>query len=276
MTETDDVEADVARRGSDGGEGTWARANWVAPAAIGETGRITAYPVRGVWLITVDGPYADVGDELDHALQLALAESPRGVVCTLLHPLAGAPEDAVDLLASAGRHVRAWPATPVVIACKDPDARALLVRRPDGRLLGHASSMLQGWAQIMAAAAPLRAQLHLHPDALSPRAARSFLTRTCLDWAMAQHLSAGPLVISELVTNAVEHARTTIDVLLAGDGPRLRIGVRDGSPTAPVTRAMDAAAPSGRGLRLVQAMAGDSGAMPASDGGKFVWAVLGH
>jgi anti-sigma regulatory factor (Ser/Thr protein kinase) len=110
---------------------------------------------------------------------------------------------------------------------------------------------------------------------MAARNARRFLIRCCLDWGLNQHLASGPLVVSELVTNAIQHANTEIDVILAGDGARLRVGVRDRNPAPPVTRVTAPDASGGRGLRVVQALARGSGALPTVDGGKFVWAVLG-
>jgi anti-sigma regulatory factor (Ser/Thr protein kinase) len=242
---------------------------------MGATGRVSAYPLRGVWLIEVDPPYDDTADDVDHSIQLALAESPRGVVCSFTGPLAGTAEKALDVLASAGRHVADWPAVPVVFAFRDAAATTLLAGRHDADHLGYASSMLHGWTQVLNRRPAHSAHLRLAPGAMAARNARRFLIRCCLDWGLNQHLASGPLVVSELVTNAIQHANTDIDVFLAGDGARLRVGVRDRNPAPPVTRLMAPEASGGRGLRVVEALARGSGALPTVDGGKFVWAVLG-
>ncbi len=76
------------------------------------------------------------------------------------------------------------------------------------------------------------------------------------------------------MTNAVEHTTGPIDVHLSEHGGELRIGVRDHADEAPVTRADDPDSTSGRGLRIVQSLCRATGALPASGGGKLVWAVL--
>jgi hypothetical protein len=228
-----------------------------------------------VWLLDVHSPYADVATEVDHRIQAALAEGPRGVVCALSGSLAHAPAPALDVLASAGRHMRAWPAVPVVLACPDPRTAALLDGRLDGRELQHASSLLQGWAQVMDTPAPRTAHLRLSPSARAPHGARRFLTRVCHDWGLNHHLDSGALVITELVTNALIHTTSDIEVLLAGDQDRLRIAVRDSDPTPPRTPSVDSDSLTGRGLLLVEALSESSGAMPTNDGGKLVWGVLG-
>jgi len=260
---------------ADGQRGSWAGANWSAPARLGSTGRLAAYPLRGVWLIEVDPPYDDTADEVDHAVQLALAECPRGVVVSLTGPLDGTCGDALDVLASTGRHVAPWPATPIVLAARDPRATGLFAGRAGTQHLVHASSMLHGWTQVMTRRAPTTAQVRLGPGAVASRNARRFLIRCCLDWGLNQQLASGPLVVSELVTNAIQHANTDIDVVLASHDGRLRVGVRDRSPAPPVTRHAPPDATGGRGLRVVEALARASGAWPTVDGGKFVWAVLG-
>ena len=266
-----------ARGGSGKGaeRGSWAGANWSAPAPMGATGRVSAYPLRGVWLIEVEPPYDDTADDVDHSIQLALAECPRGVVCSFTGPLAGTSDAALDVLASTGRHVADWPAVPVVFACRDVGAATHFAGREGADHLSYASSMLHGWTQVMSRRAPRSAHLRLSPGAMAARNARRFLIRCCLDWGFNQHLASGPLVVSELVTNAIQHANTDIDVFLAGDGARLRVGVRDRNPAPPVTRLTAPDASAGRGLRVVQALARGSGALPTVDGGKFVWAVLG-
>lgn len=267
----------AARTGAPNGQpGSWAGANWSAPARLGASGRLAAYPLRGVWLIEVDPPYDDIADEVDHSIQMALAECPRGVVCSLTGKLDDTPGEALDVLASTGRHVAPWPATPVVIASREGQAAGLLAGRHGADELSYASSMLHGWTQVMSRKSPPSAHLRLGPGAMAARNARRFLTRCCLDWGLNQQLASGPLVVSELVTNAIQHANTDVEIFLAADRGRLRVGVRDRNPVPPVTRVAGAPdASAGRGLRVVEALARASGALPTDDGGKFVWAVLG-
>jgi anti-sigma regulatory factor (Ser/Thr protein kinase) len=257
-------------------ERTWLDATWSARAALGSQGQVTAYRHRGVWLIEVDGDFADVSQDVDLAIQFALAEIPKGVVCSLMHPpgAAGAA-GLVEALASAGRHVRRWPGTPIVVVCPDSATSAALARHPDGRLLTQSSSLLQAWAWISAHALEHTAQLHLGCDALTARTARQFLSRTCVMWDLSQHLASGPVIVSELVTNAVQHAGGEVDVFLAEYAGSLRIAVRDRDGASPVTPVLDLESLRGRGLRIVETLAQSSGALPAAGGGKLVWAVLG-
>ncbi|MFD5629842.1 MULTISPECIES: ATP-binding protein [unclassified Streptomyces] len=88
------------------------------------------------------------------------------------------------------------------------------------------------------------------------------------------------LIVSELATNAVRHARVpgrTFDVALTYDetGKAVEIEVSDGSPRHPVVRPFDPDATSGRGLLLVEALS-DVWEVRDREFGKTVWVrVLG-
>ncbi|MCB0958585.1 MAG: ATP-binding protein [Acidimicrobiales bacterium] len=82
------------------------------------------------------------------------------------------------------------------------------------------------------------------------------------------------LLVSELVTNVVLHARTTCTVRLEL-GPTIRVEVVDGSEQLPeVASGDDPLAPSGRGMRLVEGLSASFGADALADGGKRVWFEL--
>jgi hypothetical protein len=81
------------------------------------------------------------------------------------------------------------------------------------------------------------------------------------------------LVASELLANAVLHASGPYRVSLELRGGSVRISVTDGSRTLPVLRQCDLYAATGRGLRVVLALATNWGAELTSDG-KRVWADL--
>ncbi|QJY49209.1 ATP-binding protein [Pseudonocardia broussonetiae] len=115
----------------------------------------------------------------------------------------------------------------------------------------------------------------------SAHRARLFVGSACDDWDPAHdHPSAAQLhddavmVVNELVTNAVTHARTGCRVAVQLAGSRLEIAVRDYRRNW-TTSGHPATAPRGewRGLSLVAALSREWGVSPA-DGGKVVWAVL--
>ena len=81
------------------------------------------------------------------------------------------------------------------------------------------------------------------------------------------------LVVSELATNAVLHARTPFQVRVAVEPDVVRIEVRDGVDRAPTIRYFSDEATSGRGLRLVAELCRAWG-VDVDESGKTVWAEL--
>ncbi len=82
------------------------------------------------------------------------------------------------------------------------------------------------------------------------------------------------LIVSELVANAIEHARTPLVVALGRDGDRMHIRVRDYSPDPPVMRSAEDDPRRGWGLRMITMLA-TWGSEPHPDG-KTVWATVEH
>ena len=95
-------------------------------------------------------------------------------------------------------------------------------------------------------------------------------------WRVAHLEDTAVLIVSELVTNAVRHARTGPLVLalrLEGAGAWLRIEVHDADARVPRQRAPDGLDESGFGLLLIEALAGKWGVRQTASG-KAVWAEL--
>ena len=231
------------------------------------------YAVGQITVLEVAGLLSDVVQDLDDAIKPALAEGPRGVVCDLSAVLEGANAGAVDLLASAGRHVRDWPGIPVAVASPDPQVRAALSAHPLGRHLIVTESIAEAMSAVLWTHAPAIEWLHLAPHPNSSRASRDFVSRTLMDWQLGGAIPSASLVVSELVTNSTVHAGTDIDLSLAWEGPALRLTVRDQSPGLPRQRQAGLEV-HGRGLTIIAGLCRAHGVLPTADGGKVVWAVL--
>src|SRR5438132_8167033 len=113
----------------------------------------------------------------------------------------------------------------------------------------------------------------LSDDTSSAAAARRFVRDTLQSWDADEHTDTATLLISELVTNAVLHARCAPEVVLVLEGTVLRVEVHDTSPILPARRHYGLQAGTGRGMVLVEQMAFEWGARPTS-GGKVVWFEL--
>lgn len=93
-------------------------------------------------------------------------------------------------------------------------------------------------------------------------------------WGCEALVDATALVVSELVTNAVLHARTPLEVTLRQDGDGVRVAVRDLADGQPARRESASLASTGRGLMLLEALARSWGVDRHPGGGKTVWALL--
>ena len=113
----------------------------------------------------------------------------------------------------------------------------------------------------------------LPPTADTVPLARRFARATLAGWDRDEYDEAACLLVSELVTNAILHARTEVTVSLVDHDDAIVLSVGDGSPVLPVQRRHSREAPTGRGLLLLDRYAAGYG-VARSAAGKHVWAVL--
>ena len=229
--------------------------------------------MRQVVVLDVAGRLRDVVEDLDRAIELALAEGPRGVVCDLAAVLEGAEPGAVEVLAGLGRHVRDWRGIPVAVACPDPQVREVLAAHPVGGQLIVTASLFSAVSAVLATPALAVEWLHLAPHPTAPRASRDFVARTLLDWRLGRVIRFASPVISELVMSSTVNAGTDIDVSVAWHLGTLRLSVRDYSPSFARQR-YSALGLHGPRLSMVAGLTRAFGVLPTADGGTLVWAVL--
>jgi anti-sigma regulatory factor (Ser/Thr protein kinase) len=120
-----------------------------------------------------------------------------------------------------------------------------------------------------------RATADIPATPLGPSTARHVVGALLEGWQLAGVAADAALVVSELVTNAVEHAPVTdsFELELVCHADRVRITLADGSSIRPVVRELSAQEPRGRGMRLVSELADDWGAEDFGTG-KRVWVEL--
>jgi anti-sigma regulatory factor (Ser/Thr protein kinase) len=148
------------------------------------------------------------------------------------------------------------------------------------------------------------ALLELEPTPQAVGAARRFVADTCRRWQIQAVSDEISLAVSELVTNAVLHAHTHIQVTMCVTRGSAQISVRDSDPRPPILRPvrldlladLDAvpaqgvgreiderdsvlhvgtsgSVAAGRGLLIVDALADEWGVAERTDG-KEVWLTM--
>jgi anti-sigma regulatory factor (Ser/Thr protein kinase) len=118
------------------------------------------------------------------------------------------------------------------------------------------------------------AELRMLPDPSAPAYVRNWLRDMLGGSDLPDELvSDALLVVDELVTNAVVHAATPIVVTLEHSTSGCRCVVSDRGATGPLPRIVERADGTGRGLRVVNAVASSWG-VERSDSGTTVWADI--
>jgi len=182
---------------------------------------------------------------------------------------------AVHAFAEAAARAGEWPDVRLAVAAPDDTAAALLVTsRVAQRVPVHADvatavahlderpELVRGWWQFTV-------------DARAPGDARGHVRRVCHRWAVDEEArEAAEIVVTELVTNAVEHAESASVVEVERREHSLRLTVRDFDlAPLPAAHLPDPTSPRGRGLAMVAAVTSAWGVESHRDG-KTVWAEM--
>jgi anti-sigma regulatory factor (Ser/Thr protein kinase) len=118
----------------------------------------------------------------------------------------------------------------------------------------------------------------LEPSPTAARVARHAVGEWLTEWDLVELVDTVMVIVSELVTNAVRHAHTSLEVSLAADRWGIEMAVRDGDhrrPHQPEYQGGDAPsfAENGRGITIIEGLAHRWGVVDLV-GGKKVWATL--
>ena len=113
--------------------------------------------------------------------------------------------------------------------------------------------------------------------------ARDFTASTLHQWGVAGRCDDIAIVVSELVTNALQHARPASSDSRAGSPVQLGLlhpghcvmcAVSDGSKAVPVPKDPDLFDETGRGLHVIAALSDQWGYTTSVDVGKVIWALF--
>lgn len=111
-------------------------------------------------------------------------------------------------------------------------------------------------------------RLPAHPA--SSRAARSFVAEHLRGWGVDSAVDDATLLVSELVTAAVLHVRSPIDLVVRKVRAAVRVEVFDEGQRSAKPLDPDFEGAAGRGLSLVEAVA-DRWGIDETGGGQTIW-----
>lgn len=116
----------------------------------------------------------------------------------------------------------------------------------------------------------------LEPVPESARIARRAVVEALARVGREDLADTASLLVSELVTNAIVHARTRFELGVTAGPGGVHVSVHDGSDVLPQPRHYGRSATTGRGMSLIDQMADRHGADPDGLDGKTVWFELGE
>lgn len=213
------------------------------------------------------------GSAIREQLLKCLAEQPDALLIDLSAMTVDQPL-ALSIFKVVLRQAARWPGTPILFCAPCPRTRQLLSTAANHRLplypsVGAALTHLHDQRRTVPSISE-----ELLPVAGSTRHARDIATEVCVRWDLSALIAPASLIVTELVANVVDHARTMMTLRLSLRERYLNIAVRDGSPQPPAPAlGMPLEAASGRGLLLVNELAYSWGYLPSTTG-KVVWAAL--
>lgn len=210
--------------------------------------------------------------DLRSALLECLVEQPIAVVLDLAD-LTVRDDVALTVLATVARESVRWPGTRIALGGAPPETVAAIDRMGVGQYLTVFPDRATALGECGQWPVPPCVRHHIEPDRFAPALGREAVDAFCLTNGLGT-MDAAQLVTSELVTNAVLHAGTPIDLTLRLISSYLHIAVRDsGGGQVRIASMIDEYTENGRGLLLVDALAAAWGSL-VSPGGKVVWATI--
>ena len=139
---------------------------------------------------------------------------------------------------------------------------------PPSELIDGLLAMAGALESIEAGLAEVRSRLAA--EVRSAGSARRFVETTLAGWKSPEPTDLVKLLVSELVTNAVLHAKSEAEVVVQLRPQVIRVEVLDRSPVLPVLKEVPLEATSGRGMALVNSYASAWGTRELPHG-KAVW-----
>jgi LuxR family maltose regulon positive regulatory protein len=211
--------------------------------------------------------------QVQRAILKQLAEQPPAIICDL-----GKLEAIDPLCAEVFTSIRhpafGWPGTALVLSGTRPAVADTLARQGVARRLAMYPSLDQALRSVRDRPPQLQERLALDPVPTAAGAGRAFVGEVCGRWGLQGVAGSAALLATELVTNAVVHARTALELRVELRGPQLHVAVKDQDPNLGRLLAAKDGTKRGLGLLIVDRVATTWGVRRDGSGGKTVWSAL--
>lgn len=119
----------------------------------------------------------------------------------------------------------------------------------------------------------VRAVTSLPPNDQSAAQGRRFVREVLLPCALPEIVDTAVLLASELITNAVLHGRSEVELTVEISGAGVKVSAADMNSRLPVMQSTDELALDGRGIAIVDLLSTAWG-VTATEDGKIVWFCL--
>lgn len=227
-----------------------------------------------IGLIEVAGVLrVDTVPQLRETVLKVLADGPEAIVLDLggIENVEG--QLALMVFSTLGRRVAEQAETELVLAAPSLQLRVAL-HRAEPLFVRVFATRAEAWLAAEQGASRRRVSECLPVTPHAARLARRIFDEICIRWRLDNDLRArAQMVVTELVTNAVQHAGCGIELIVTVRRYVLRVEVCDGSDVLPHLQNSPPDRPASHGLRLVTTLANRWGSKPTPRG-KIVWADL--
>jgi anti-anti-sigma regulatory factor len=207
------------------------------------------------------------------ALLDALTQEPTSLVVDLSAVRLAGDGRALSTLADVAGTARRWPGARLLLAGPSSPVTEALTE------LGVTPEIpvYPGVTEALAVAAddpvPRRVFRRLEPTVEAPRTGRALAAYACWQWDLPEPTTTAQILASELIANAVRHARTPVGFAITLRDGELRLSVLDGVAMPVRMRTPTELDEQGRGLLIVDAVSNGWGSLPLGSG-KVVWAAV--
>lgn len=234
--------------------------------------RCRVHRTSPVGLIELAGPLRrQSAPRLRETVMKVMAARPDAIVLDLEF-LDDVEELSVSVFPALGRTVAGVADGELILAAPGPGTRAAM-RKAMPLFVRMFDTCSQAMEAAARAPARRRVTRQLPADPHAARTARRVLDEVCTRWRLLAVRESALVIVTELVTNAVDHVGAPIELCVTVRRGVLRIEVSDHSRVLPARLNQVPDATQGNGLWLVEGLASQWGATPTT-WGKTVWADL--